>query len=1217
MRIIFLVVLFLTSRLISQEFSFKNFSVEEGLPQSQVVTCFQDKTGYLWFGTQSGGVAKFDGKSFQIFNAKTGLPNNSVQSIYQDKKGNYWFATEEGLSNFDGRQFWNYGKSYGITKVNKVIGDIAGNIWFGDYNKGLFLYDGKKFTRYTTKDGLISNNIRDLVFTRDNRLLIATNSGLSIFDGKRFTNYNKDNGLLANSTRGVIEDKNSNLWVGHLTGISVIDPSGKIRTITQKNGLLYNQVLDVFEDSKGEIWISAIGGLCRYDGKKFWDVKTSEDLHNKRVYEVIEDREGNIWAATDTKGASRLIRTSFTHFSDKDGLANNNVWEICEDKNGMLWFATDRGISRFDGKKFLTYNINAIPEEDIIFCLFYDERNTLWAGTNFGLAKFDGYRFRKIPDPGKAFKDEAIVDIISDAAGNIYCGTFNGIVKFDGNKFEHFAIEDSLLIAVYELYRDNQDMIWIGTEYNGLYIYDGKKLSKFHIEGFPHDNKIWNVAQDSQNNFWFGLTENGLVRYNRTTKKHDLITSENGLIDDNILSMNFDRNDNMWIGTNRGVSRLDVGEYNRTGKIIISNYGKDEGFLSVECNQNSQHIDVAGSVWFGTIGGTSKYTPGVYPERHNDILPNTVILGMKIFNESFETEGISDGINPATGLPINLRLKHNQSNVSFDFRGLSFINSEKVKYRYRLVGLSNQWSPVTRMNTVNYSNLTPGNYTFEVISCNNENVWNYTPASLSFEIITPFWKRLWFYIFIVIVLSAGIFGYVKFRTYKLIHQKQDLEKIIDERTQQLQAEKEKVEEVNQELEQINSELAKINKELEFSNIELEKLSIVARQTDNSIYIFNSKGDLEWLNSGAARMIGYTFDQIITEKGKSIVEVSAYPEIENLVKEAIELKRSINYEVINNNRNGNSYWGSCTLTPIFGEDESLEKLVVIETDITQLKIIEEKLVEAHNALEKRVEERTAELMESNRLLKQQISIREWTERELIKAKDKAEQADRLKSAFLAQMSHEIRTPLNVILSYTSLLKEEFANKMDDIFKSVFFGINNAGRRLIRTIDLILNMSAIQSGTHDIQIRSFSLNNSLEALISEFSSLINNKSLKLVFNNLIGEVCINADEYSINQVFQNLIDNAIKFTPAGEVEIRLYKNSRGYTCVDVRDEGIGISEDYLPHLFKPFMQEEIGYTRKFEGNGLGLALVKNYIELNNADIDVESEKGKGTKFTITFK
>lgn len=1207
--------LLLALKVFSQEYSYKNFSVEDGLPQSQVITCYQDRIGYLWFGTQSGGVARFDGKNFLTLSAKEGLPNNSVQSIYHDTQGTYWFATEEGLSNYDGKKFWNYGQSFGFTRVNKILGDKNGGLWFGDYNQGLYHYNGKKFTRYSTKEGLISNNIRDLKFTNDNRLLIATNSGLSIYDGKSFKNYSKSTGLLGNTARTVIQDRNNNIWVGHLEGISVISPDGSIRILTQKEGLLYNQVLDIFEDSRGDIWISSISGLCRYSNKKFYNVKTSDDTHNKRVYEVIEDREGNIWAATDTKGACRLIKTNFTHYSEQNGLANNNVWEVCEDKEGILWLATDRGISRFDGLNFKTYRTIPVSSEDVNFCIYNDRRNILWTGSNIGLARFEGGQFRRIPDPDNIFKDYSVIDIIDDDQGNIWCGTFSGVVKYDGRKFTHYPLNDSLIVAVFELFQDDRGRIWVGTEYSGLYIFDGKSFNHFHVEGLP-DNKIWNITQDKEKNYWFGLTENGLARYNIKTKQHDLITSAQGLIDDNILSMNIDSHEIMWIGTNRGVTRFDVGEFNRTGKIVISNYGKDEGFVSVECNQNSQHIDTKGNIWFGTIGGVSKYTPGNTSSEYNNVLPNTVIIDVKIFQESLETQGASDGYHQITGLPINLHLKYNQNNVSFHYRGLSFKNSDKVKYKYRLVGLDDKWSPVTSLNTVNYSNLAPGNYTFEVISCNNENLWNYTPASFSFIVVSPYWNSLWFYILTALILTAVILLYVRFRTYKLEQQKLVLEKIIDDRTQQLQAEKEKVEEVNQELEQINFELAKINKELEYSNIELEKLSIVARETVNSVYIFGPNGELEWLNAGAERMLGYTLEQIRTEKGKYINDVSSYESIDEIVAQAVKEKRSVSYQVVNNNRNGSTYWGSCTLTPTFGVNDELTKLVVLETDITKLKLIEAELKEAYDVLEKRVEERTAELMESNRQLKQQISIREWTEKELIKAKDKAEHADRLKSAFLAQMSHEIRTPLNVILSYTSLLKEEFAGKMDDVIRSVFFGINNAGRRLIRTIDLILNMSAIQSGTHDIQIRSFSLDNSLESLIAEFASLINNKNVTVEFHNLIGETLINADEYSINQVFQNLIDNAIKFTPAGRIDISLYKNLNGDICIDVKDEGIGISEEYLPHLFEPFMQEEIGYTRRFEGNGLGLALVQKYIEMNNARIFVESEKGKGTKFTVIF-
>ena len=245
-------------------------------------------------------------------------------------------------------------------------------------------------------------------------------------------------------------------------------------------------------------------------------------------------------------------------------------------------------------------------------------------------------------------------------------------------------------------------------------------------------------------------------------------------------------------------------------------------------------------------------------------------------------------------------------------------------------------------------------------------------------------------------------------------------------------------------------------------------------------------------------------------------------------------------------------------------------------------------------------------------------RENTNKELIRAKDAAEKAERLKSEFLAQISHEIRSPLNVLLNYSQLIKELVGDKIDAEMFQGFDGMENAGNRIIRTIDLILNLSELQAGSYTVNIRKFDIYTDVVLpLFQEYKKLAQRKNLILNIVRKVEATELSADEYSITQIFANLIDNAIKYTQEGKIEIIVDRNFNNKLFVKVTDTGIGISENYLPTLYSPFSQEEQGYTRSYEGNGLGLALVKKYCELNNAKIFVDSAKGKGTTFTILLQ
>lgn len=236
-------------------------------------------------------------------------------------------------------------------------------------------------------------------------------------------------------------------------------------------------------------------------------------------------------------------------------------------------------------------------------------------------------------------------------------------------------------------------------------------------------------------------------------------------------------------------------------------------------------------------------------------------------------------------------------------------------------------------------------------------------------------------------------------------------------------------------------------------------------------------------------------------------------------------------------------------------------------------------------------------------------------ELIKALERAEQSDKLKTAFLAQMSHEIRTPLNVILTSIPLF-EDLIPQGDDEMKVILDSVKSAGKRLHRTIDMILNMSSVQSGNYKPHYESFSLSDDLKKLTEEFRPLSEDKGLTLNFTNLAGSTFVIADRYTVNQIFQNLIGNAIKYTQKGFIDIILREQPNKKLKVEVRDTGIGMSKEYLQNIFTPFSQENTGHKREYEGNGLGLALVKKYAEINHAEIHVESEKGRGSVFCVVF-
>ncbi len=258
-----------------------------------------------------------------------------------------------------------------------------------------------------------------------------------------------------------------------------------------------------------------------------------------------------------------------------------------------------------------------------------------------------------------------------------------------------------------------------------------------------------------------------------------------------------------------------------------------------------------------------------------------------------------------------------------------------------------------------------------------------------------------------------------------------------------------------------------------------------------------------------------------------------------------------------------------------------------------------------------------LLETNWHLKFHINELEKKDKELTKAIDEAKTAEKLKSEFLAQMSHEIRTPINTILNYTSLIQGEFEGKIPEEMEGCFESINSASKRLIRTIDLILNLSSVESGAFSLNMEPTKLSTEIiSPVVDEFKPHATEKGLEIKWeNSFTNEPDVKIDRYTFTQAFSNLVHNAIKYTEKGKIVIRYFEENIA-PVLEISDTGIGMSDEFMPKLFSKFSQESHGYARKHEGSGLGLALVKKYCEINNVDISVTSKTGKGTTFRIIF-
>ena len=362
----------------------------------------------------------------------------------------------------------------------------------------------------------------------------------------------------------------------------------------------------------------------------------------------------------------------------------------------------------------------------------------------------------------------------------------------------------------------------------------------------------------------------------------------------------------------------------------------------------------------------------------------------------------------------------------------------------------------------------------------------------------------------------------------------------------------------------------------FFETELLKLSRAIEQSPVSIIVTDLEGNIAYANPKALSITGYSKEELIGENPRILNSGEKSKSEYKKLWETISSGKEWFGEFHNKKKNGELYWESASISPIFNNRHEIINYVAVKEDITERKRIEN---------------------------------------DLIAAKERAEESDQLKSAFLANMSHEIRTPMNGILGFTNLLLEP--DLSDDTKEKYIDIIHKSGERMLNTVNDIVEISKIEAGLVELRYEATDFNSRVEELVQFFIPEANRKGLKIILEKLlpVGNKNLFTDQNKLDSILTNLIKNAIKYTPDGTISIGCQIKEPAIEFY-IRDTGIGIPKHRQRAIFNRFEQADIKDTRVFEGSGLGLAIVKSYVEMLGGQIWVESEEGKGSTFYFTL-
>lgn len=761
------------------------YTTENGLPQSSVLSIVQTADGYIWLATYEG-LARFDGIRFRVFDTSTtaDMASNRVRVLLEDSSGDLWAGTNGGLLRYSRGEFKNFTVNDGLTSghISALWEDRYGNLWAGTTN-GLnhLARDGSGgivITRYTAKNGFADTYISALAEDQQGVLWIGTTGGgIYFYSNGIFTRCRANEIPINADIRTLYKEPGGGIWIGiRGRGLAYAEngSSGTFRTFLTRDGLSGSDVRAISKDSAGTLWIGTNGqGLNTYKNGRFNHSISEQGFFNSPIRSFLEDREGSFWVGT-RDGLSQLKEGKFILYSNRNGLPVDSVRTVFQDRSGKIWLGTvGGGLACYNNGEFSIYGREQGFKSDHIWTIAQSSDGDLWVGTyGGGLHRLKNDRVIRIYSSANGLSNNVIRALYVDPEDNVWVGTNGGGVDVirlkTGSRnplITNYSTQNGLSDNfVYAISGDRDGNTWIGTYYGNLNRFSNGQFTVFSVKNGLTGHAIWSIYPDAGLNgqLWLGTDGGGLIRFNKGTVTR--FTAKDGLYSDLAFQVLEDKLGNLWMNCNRGiysVSKKDLEAF-AAGKVnFISgiSFGKKEGIKNTECNGPAQPAGICttdGALWFPTIRGAVVMDP--QKQKANKVMPPVIIEEMRADGKLIHS------YPPRGSGKATYRLGPGKKRLEFSFTGLSFAAPQQVKFKYRLDGFDENWMNAGSQRHVSYTNIEPGQYSFQVIASNNDGVWNTTGARLTFTLGAFFWQTLWFQAILVVLFAflsyAGI-GFIK------------------------------------------------------------------------------------------------------------------------------------------------------------------------------------------------------------------------------------------------------------------------------------------------------------------------------------------------------------------------------------------------------------------------------------------------------------------------
>lgn len=774
-----------------------SWNSESGLPQNSVHAIAQTANGYLWLGTEEG-LTRFDGVTFKTYSHgdASGLPSDFVQALEVGRDGALWVGTDNGLAILRPRPDGGPADNpAAITRVDALTGrnvtaltlDEAGVVWVGT-TQGLFRLENGAAQAWLVPEPLGKAEIHALLLDRSGVLWVGTGKGLfALRNGQLAGLWTAQNGLPHDGVASLALARDGSVWAGMVDGGLVQIVGGHLVRPDVK--LPANTILGLLADRDGNLWMSfdrqGIGRL--FNGKLELDNVSRGFRSDRSTRALYEDREGDIWFGLLDAGMAELRDDKFAVYGKPEGLSGDYTGNVLEAQDGTMWFGADNnGLNHLlpDGRVELWNQNKGLPN-DAVYSLLQTRDGALWVGYRNGeLVQIAAGKMHTYRDSGKP---SSLNGLFQDRDGHLWAGFWGrGLAELVDGRFQHVGGAT----RVSQITQSSDGALWVATDGSGVQRFrDGAMTAFTTRDGLPSNHAL-SLYADPDGDLWVGTASGGLSRI-----RNDRVVSwtrQQGLRQTTIGSIVEDNLGYLWYGTDDGIFQVAKADLNRTAgdpraKIDPEMYGLSDGLRTRETLYGSMPCvwkGHDGRLWFATIHGVAVVDPA---HMRLDTVPPRAWIEQVVFD--------SHPVDFTNGM----RLGPGSGNLEISFAAPSFVAGQQVNYRYRLIGFDSNWVEAGRRRTVWYTNLPAGRYQFEVVAENSDELWSKSGPSLAFLVVPPLTSTPLAYVLYVIVVVLAGWGLVALRTRVLVRRQNELRRMVEERTTQLEKEKAALEAARREL----------------------------------------------------------------------------------------------------------------------------------------------------------------------------------------------------------------------------------------------------------------------------------------------------------------------------------------------------------------------------------------------------------------------------------